>query len=389
MQPLGIAPPGHHASGELVDDHDFVVADDVILVALEKLVRPQRLIEVMDQRRVGRFVERAFHHAGRAQKLLRVLVAGLGQVDRALLLVEFVFLARQTRNEGVDRDIEVGAVLRRAGNDERRARLVNQDRIDFVDNREGVAALDHLRHVVLHVVAQIVEAEFVVGAIGDVGGVGLAALVVVEAVNDDADGHAEKFVDLAHPLGVAAGEVVIDRDDVNALSGKRVQINRGGGDQRLALAGAHLGDRAFVQHEPADELDIEVALLEGSLGGFAHGGESGRDQIIERLASLELGPELIRLGAQLLVGQRREFGLERIDGGDPGPVALQPPVVGRAKDPLHHRVDFKRAEHFRPFLSARPKRVARRPNASGGGADEMAATIKSAKKAKNRPFSRS
>ena len=101
MQPLGIAPPGHHAPGELVDNHDFIVADDVILVALEKLVRPQRLIEVMDQRGVGRFVERSFHHAGRAQELFRVLVAGLGRVDGALLLVEFVFLARETRNEGV------------------------------------------------------------------------------------------------------------------------------------------------------------------------------------------------------------------------------------------------------------------------------------------------
>ena len=38
--------------GELVDDHNFVVADDVILVALEQLVSPHRLIEVVDERRV-------------------------------------------------------------------------------------------------------------------------------------------------------------------------------------------------------------------------------------------------------------------------------------------------------------------------------------------------
>ena len=39
----------------------------------------------------------------------------------------------------------------------------------------------------LHVVAQIVEAEFVVGAVGDVRAVGLAALLVVEVMHDHAD----------------------------------------------------------------------------------------------------------------------------------------------------------------------------------------------------------
>ena len=76
---------------------------------------------------------------------------------------------------------------------------------DLVDDREVVAALHHLRALVFHVVAQIVEAEFVVGGVGDVAGVGGAALVVGEAVDDDADGQPEEVVDAAHPFGVAAG----------------------------------------------------------------------------------------------------------------------------------------------------------------------------------------
>ena len=69
----------------------------------------------------------------------------------------------------VDRVVHFRAVLERAGNDQRRARLVDQDRIDFVDDRVVVAALHHLGALVFHVVAQIVEAEFVVGGVGDVG----------------------------------------------------------------------------------------------------------------------------------------------------------------------------------------------------------------------------
>ena len=51
-------------------------------------------------------------------------------------------------------------------------------------------------------------------------GIGRAALVVLEAVDDDADRHAEELVDLTHPFGVAAGEVVVHRDDMDALAGR-------------------------------------------------------------------------------------------------------------------------------------------------------------------------
>ena len=59
-----------------------------------------------------------------------------------------------------------------------RARLVDEDGVDFVDDREIVAALDHLLEMELHIVAQIVEAELVVGGVGHVAGILLAAFGV-------------------------------------------------------------------------------------------------------------------------------------------------------------------------------------------------------------------
>ena len=109
-------------------------------------------------------------------------------------------------------------------------------------------------------------------------------------MDDDADGQAEELVDLAHPLGVAAGEVVVDGDDVDALAGERVEVDGERGDQGLAFAGLHLGDRALVQHHAADQLHVEMALAEGALGGLAHGGE-GRD---EKVVELGAGGELRR-----------------------------------------------------------------------------------------------
>ena len=81
-------------------------------------------------------------------------------------------------HQQVDGPVELRAVLGRAGDDQRRARLVDQDRVHLVDDREVVAALDHLAGVIDQVVAQVVEAELVVGAVGDVGVVGALALAL-------------------------------------------------------------------------------------------------------------------------------------------------------------------------------------------------------------------
>src|SRR3546814_6721359 len=54
----------------------------------------------------------------------------------------------------------------------------------------------------LHIVAQIVEAQLVVGRIGDVAVIGLAPLHLVEVGHDDAGGQAQEAIDLPHPFGV-------------------------------------------------------------------------------------------------------------------------------------------------------------------------------------------
>ena len=68
------------------------------------------------------------------------------------------------------------------------------------------------------------------------------ALGVVQLVLDDADRHPEEAVDPAHPLGVASRQVVVDRDDVDALAFERVEVRGQRRDERLAFARLHLGD---------------------------------------------------------------------------------------------------------------------------------------------------
>ena len=189
VESFGITPPRHHAAGEFVDDDDLVILDDIVLVALEQLVGAERLLHVVDDRHVLGVVKiGAAQQARFAQHVLQMHVALFGQGAGALLLVEIIILGRQRRDIRVDGVVEVGFVVDGAGNDERRPRLVDEDRVDFVDDGEVVAALHHLFEVILHVVAEIIEAQLVVGGIGDIAGIGVAALLVREAMDDDTRG---------------------------------------------------------------------------------------------------------------------------------------------------------------------------------------------------------
>src|SRR4051812_1611743 len=98
---------------------------------------------------------------------------------------------------------------------------------------------------------------------------------------EDTDGHPERVVDLAHPHRIAAGEGVVDGDDMDALPFERIQIGRKRRNKGLTLAGTHLRDVSLVQYHAADKLDVEMALPERAAGRFPHGGKSLRSEIIQ------------------------------------------------------------------------------------------------------------
>src|ERR1700730_2328762 len=159
-----------------------------------------------------------------------------------------------------------------------------------------MAALNHLGKLVFHVVAEIVKAELIVGAIGDVGGIGAAAFVVIEAMHDDPGRKAEEMINAAHPFGVAAGEIIVDGDDMDALAGERVEIAGKRRDKGLAFAGAHLSDRPLMQHHAADKLDIEMALAEDAARRLAPRGKRRNQDVVKRLALDKSGSELLGSG---------------------------------------------------------------------------------------------
>ena len=289
MEAVGPAAAGHEAARELVDDDDLAVLDDVLDVALVEAVGLDGDFDVVLHVPVFRVGDVAD-----AEDLFDLLPAFVGDGDGAGFFVDdevtgpdfgleiFDELALfELRDDGVGCCIFICRFIGGAGDDEGGAGFVDEDGIDFVDDAVVVAALDLIGELELHVVAEVVEAELVVGAVGDVGGVGGAALAVVEVVDDDADGEAEEAVDLAHPFGVAFGEVVVDGDDVDAVAGEGVEVAGQRGDEGLAFAGLHLCDFALVEGHAADHLDVEVAHADDAAAGFADDGEGFGEEVVE------------------------------------------------------------------------------------------------------------
>ena len=103
-------------------------------------------------------------------------------------------------------------------------------------------------------------------------------------MDDDAGGEAEEAMDLAHHSGVAAGQVIVDGDDVNAFARERIEVAGKGGDERFAFTGAHFGDASAVKRDAADQLNVVVALADHAPGGFANDRESFGQELIEGFA---------------------------------------------------------------------------------------------------------
>src|SRR3546814_15172241 len=73
-----------------------------------------------------------------AQQLLHVVGARFGEGDRAGLLVLLVILLDELRDQLVRRQVARRGVLGRAGDDQRRARFVDEDRVDFVEDGDAI-----------------------------------------------------------------------------------------------------------------------------------------------------------------------------------------------------------------------------------------------------------
>src|SRR3546814_16086885 len=106
----------------------------------------------------------------------------------------------------VDADIKLGLVVGGARDDERGARLVDQERIDLVEAAEVEGAMDHLHPLELHIVAQLIEAKLVIGRISDFSVIGYATLQPVDVRTHHAGAAAQAARDITPTSRIRVGQ---------------------------------------------------------------------------------------------------------------------------------------------------------------------------------------
>jgi hypothetical protein len=144
-------------------------------------------------------------------------------------------------------------------------------------------------------------------------------------------------VHATHPLTVAFGQVVVDRDDVDAVAAQGIEVGGQHTGQGLALTGLHLGDVAEVQGGATHHLNVERTLVEHPPGRLAgHRVGLGQD-VVERRAIGDALLELVGLGTEFGVGQRLDVIGQAVD------------IVGDLLEALDHAA-FADAEHFRQHV---------------------------------------
>ena len=173
-------------------------------------------------------------------------------------------------------------------------------------------ALYHIFLIDRHVVAQVVEAYLVIGAVGYVAGVGGAALILRKPVHYNAAGKAHKAVDLSHKFPLVRGEVIVYGDDMHAVARKGVQICGKGRGKRFSIARLHFGDAPLVKHHAAEQLYSEGVLTQNPAARLAEGGVRLGQNIVERLAVRQTRFQPRRLRLKFAVGHRGVFARKRL-----------------------------------------------------------------------------
>ncbi|MPM81365.1 hypothetical protein SDC9_128418 [bioreactor metagenome] len=217
-----------------------------------------------------------------------------------------------------------------SGDNQGSPRLVDQHAVDFIDDGKVEFPLDHFfprrRHAVI---AQIIESEFAVDAIGDIAKIGFTAFFRRLSGLDAADGHAEKAENAADPLGIPPGQIIVDRNQMRAPAAQRIQIQRHGGGEGFAFAGRHFGDPVPVQDDSRKNLFVErnhiprrcnsANVKRGaaqSATGVFYYRECLHQQMVEGFSRGQPLAEFGRFGLQLGIRQRLQLQFGFIDPAD-------------------------------------------------------------------------
>ena len=202
--------------GELIDNLYVAGINDVILVAAIQLFSPQCHRQLVNQVLLNSVVQ-----VVKTKFFFNFFDTKFSRNNNALVFFYFVVnITLQDTNNGRELVIHVCCVSDATRNNERCTRFVNEDAVYFVNNGEVMTTLHLVIKRSSHVVAQVVEAEFVVSSVRDVTCIinALFRRRLATSGNNKTNIESHELMNATHPFSVESRQVIVDRDDMHAIA---------------------------------------------------------------------------------------------------------------------------------------------------------------------------
>ena len=319
MQSVRVTSSRHNTSGKLIDDHNLIILNHVILITEHQIMCAKCKDDIMLDLKVIR-IRKVLN----MEELLNLMHTFLCQVDHFIFLIYdeisglFLLDSHDSIHLGIFRNVLTSFHLLRkniasliqlcglstlSGNDKRSSRLIDQYGIDLINDRIMQISLYELLLVDYHVITQIIKTELIICYISDITIVCLTTLVIVHIIQNNSNRQSKEFMYFTHPLGISLRQVVIDRYDTDTLALQSVQICRKCGYQCLTFTGLHLCDTSLMQDNTTNDLYSVMFHTKDTACGLADCCKSLRKKIIKCLSLVQSFLIFFCFRFQLIVGK--------------------------------------------------------------------------------------
>ena len=198
MQTIGISSAGHDTPCKLIHDQYLIILHHIILIAEHQIMCAKSQDDIVLDLQILRI-----RIVLNVEEFLHLLHALCGKVDHLILLVNdevprllllhahngvqlgqilHILAPLQLAGQNITHFIERGGFTALTGNDQRGPGLIDQHGVDLVDDGIVQTAEHQLLLINHHIISQIIEAQFIIGHIGNVAIIGLLPLLLRHGV---------------------------------------------------------------------------------------------------------------------------------------------------------------------------------------------------------------
>ncbi len=302
MQPFTKTATLQESAGKLINNHHLTITDNILLIFLIQRFGFYGCFKMVNI--LNSFVCIKIIYP---QRFFRFFNTGISHHGCITLFIQFkVFTLFKLRCDICKSSVQLLRFFCRSRNDKRCPRLVNENRVNLVNDGKGVPALADIFRVISKMVSKIIKTKLVIRTVSNVSIVCLRAVALFyERLNNfvvsflitlfiiffevgilfggipvgvlavyNTNRKPKEIINLPHPDSVTPSQVIVYSYDMHRVTIKCIQVDRRSGSQRLTLTGLHLGDGSFVHHNPAHQLNVVVPLTQRTLSHLTDNRES-------------------------------------------------------------------------------------------------------------------